>query len=144
MSSALKALKKLRKKASKHGSKNKAGDRALQNLVRPAVLPNIHPRTAKPEPTDSIWSELSQEVMGNVLVEVSKPLKPLLDWFDHGGYNTPISRQPAKTASAGNMRIQPNSMAPPAILRLPFKSPPCKRCPAKSGGICQCAAKRFA
>ncbi|MCD1125129.1 hypothetical protein LPW36_03645 [Jinshanibacter sp. LJY008] len=144
MSSALKALKKLRKKASKHGSKSKAGDRALQNLVRPAVLPNSHPRATKPETTDSIWSELSQEVMGNMLVEVSKPLKPLLDWFDHGGYNAPASRQPVKTGNVGNMRIQSGSMAPPAILRLPFKSPPCKRCPAKSGGICQCAAKRFA
>lgn len=144
MSSALKALKKLHKKASKQGSKNKAGDRALQNLVRPAVLPGSHSRSTQSEPSDSIWSELSQQVMGSMLVEVSKPLKPLLDWFDHGGYNVPTPRQPVRNGSTGNMRIQPNSIAPPAILRLPFKSPPCKRCPAKSGGICQCAAKRFA
>ncbi|AKJ43097.1 hypothetical protein [Pragia fontium] len=149
MSSALKALKKLRKKAAKHGSKNKAGDRALQHLSRPAVLPVHHKHPATGVATDSIWSEISQQVVGSVLVEVTKPLKPLLDWFEHGGFVTEV--MPTKSSGArgvtphiNSARMNPNTAATPAILRLPFKSPPCKRCPARSGGICQCAAKRFA
>lgn len=151
MSSALKALKKLRKKASKHGSKNKSGDRALQQLSRPAVLPVQHSRPAKSGSEDSVWRELSQDVVGSMLGEVSKPLRPLLDWFNHAGaVGLVIDNLQSKPRSnsklqpfSGNMRIDTKTVQTPAILRLPLKSPPCKRCPAKMGGICQCAAKRF-
>lgn len=151
MSSALKALKKLRKKASKHGSKNKSGDRALQQLSRPAVLPLQHSRPTQSRAEDSVWRELSQDVVGSMLGEVSKPLRPLLDWFNYtGAVGLVIDNLKPKSRNhstlqpfSGNMRIETKTIQSPAILRLPLKSPPCKRCPAKMGGVCQCAAKRF-
>ncbi|WP_159565885.1 hypothetical protein [Budvicia diplopodorum] len=150
MSSALKALKKLRKKALKHESKNKTGDRALQQLSRPAVLPIHHHLPAKPVANDSVWRELSQDVFSSILGEVSKPLRPLLDWFNHSGSTGLVSnRVQAKSNSStsrpfsGSVRIATQPVQTAAALHLPFKSPPCERCPAKMGGVCQCAAKRF-
>lgn len=153
MSSALKALKKLRKKAVKHESKIKAGDRALRQLSRPTIQPStphsaLHSNTA--QSADSVWSEISQRVVGSVLSEAAKPLKPLLDWFEHSGSialniqgkSSSPERRAAPTLNS--VRMSRSTAPVPAILRLPFKSPPCKRCPARSGGICQCAAKRFA
>lgn len=150
MSSALKALKKLRKKAAKHGHKDKTGDRALQQLSRPVALPVNTARSAKSTADDSAWRELSQDVVGSMLGEVSKPLRPLLDWFNHtGSVGLVLDSLQAKRSNptpqpfSNNMRISTKAISTPAILRLPLKSPPCKRCPAKMGGVCQCAAKRF-
>lgn len=153
MSSALKALKKLRKKAAKHESKIKAGDRALRQLSHPTIQPSNSrstPHLNTAQSADSVWSEISQQVVGSVLSEAAKPLKPLLDWFEHSGsiglnIQRKSSSSDRKVAATLNfVQIDRDTKPVPAILRLPFKSPPCKRCPARSGGICQCAAKRFA
>lgn len=151
MSSPLKALKKLRKKASKHASKDKSGDLALQQLFHPIILPAQHFQPAKPGSSDSILRELSQDVVGSMLGEVSKPLRPLLDWFNYTGtvgtiidnLQTKPRRNLKLQSFSGNMRIETKTIQTPAILRLPLKSPPCKGCPAKMGAVCQCAAKRF-
>lgn len=141
MSSALKALKKLHKKALKQDKK--AGDRALRALSHGAFPSAMPARQSEAPSVDSVWGEVSQQVVGAMLGEVARPLKPLLEWFD---YNEPLwssSKGRAPTEARGSMRPMPKAAPSPSILRLPLKSPPCKRCPARSGGICQCAAKRF-
>ncbi|KFC97776.1 hypothetical protein [Leminorella grimontii] len=140
MSSALKALKKLHKKALKQD--RKAGDRALRALSHGTLPPVMPIRQSEALKEDSVWGEVSQQVVGAMLGEVAKPLKPLLEWFDYHEPSWPSAKEKIPSAR-GAMRPMPKGAQSPSILRLPLKSPPCKRCPARSGGICQCAAKRF-
>ncbi|SQI36235.1 Uncharacterised protein [Leminorella richardii] len=146
MSSALKALKKLHKKALKQ--ERKASDRALQALSHQALPPTAPVRRNQETATNSVWGDVSQQVAGAMLGEIARPLRPLLAWFDGDDGFRPASHRPASKAwsssmEKGSMRPVAARSSAPSILYLPLKSPPCKRCPARSGGICQCAAKRF-
>lgn len=141
MSSALKALKKWHKKTLKQGKKS--GDRALRALSHNTFPPATSVKSRQTSTTDAVWQDVSQQVVGAMLGEVARPLKPLLEWFDYGQTSWTSAQGSKLPTTRAVMRATPKVASSPSILRLPLKSPPCKRCPARSGGICQCAAKRF-
>ncbi|WP_090363839.1 hypothetical protein [Ferrimonas sediminum] len=121
MSSSLKKLKKLAKSGR-------------------AVAPKAS--RILPRPSSAVRSELlsiTQDAGLSAARELMGPLNPLLSWFNEGANltfrpmaaNTPV---PQPGAATNNL----------SLARLPLKSPPCKRCPARMGGICNCARKKFA
>ncbi|WP_156925654.1 hypothetical protein [Shewanella fidelis] len=103
--------------------------------------------------SSSLASELNQlsyKVIGNVVQELTPPLSPILSWFNEGrsanqANTSSKSTGPATTldnaAVVKSIKIMPKKSV--SILQIPLKSPPCKRCPAKMGGNCKCAAKKL-
>ncbi|WP_205619451.1 hypothetical protein [Ferrimonas senticii] len=69
--------------------------------------------------------------------ELATPLNPLLSWFE-GGHNLRFT-----AANQIGAAVSSNRAAVSSIAQLPLKSPPCKSCPAKVGGLCKCARKKF-
>ena len=103
--------------------------------------------------SSSLASELNQlsyKVIGNVVQELTPPLSPILSWFSeersaNQANTSSKSAGPATTLDNAtvvkSIKIMPKKSV--SILQIPLKSPPCKRCPAKMGGNCKCAAKKL-
>jgi hypothetical protein len=129
-----KTLKKLKKKAKKTSSQS------LKQLKNLAKIENT------PESSYRLRAELqnvSQQALVSALSELTTPLNPILSWFNEGNTS---SHRVNQFHSAG--------LSPPvfkdvasqkiSLTTLPLKSPPCKRCPALTGGRCKCAMKKIA
>ncbi|MGF1909416.1 hypothetical protein L4C38_08250 [Vibrio kasasachensis] len=130
------ALKKLKKNVSKAPSKSLKQLQALP-LARAEEEQQNNPRSSY---WKSEFKQISQQTLVNVASELAAPFNPVLSWFD-GGETASVIRPSAKSADIkkdANMRPSVKS-----IVHLPFKSPPCKRCPALSHGVCKCAAKKL-
>ncbi|WP_441257544.1 hypothetical protein ACS18Q_06245 [Vibrio sp. Vf1514] len=142
-----KALKKL-KKAVINGqlSGSKKQLRALEKQPG-AHRPSTQHATSGNQPrlTEEVKTVANQALM-QAANELIAPLNPLLSWF--GGINVSggvTSASPRSKVSA--IKQSANDASPifaiKSVGHLPLKSPPCKRCPALSNGICKCAAKKF-
>ena len=82
-------------------------------------------------------NEISIEATQRAARELLAPLTPLLSWLE-------IDSQPVQTTSTQPAVVKQEATATPiSMARLPYKSPPCKGCPAKQGGLCKCAQKRM-
>ena len=79
---------------------------------------------------------IGEVVTTQILTELSAPLTPILSWFDGSG-NVLAGKNPKRTP---RVSLQSNTRN---LAASPLKSPPCKSCPARSGGLCKCALKRF-
>lgn len=143
--SALKALKKLKKKPPQVINQSLA---QLSALKKDTAINHNHSINSRELKSDI--KKLSNEVVLSMVSELSVPLNPLLSWFETSSSPISLSALP----STYN-RAEPSAGQQPAIniktisvnnavLRQPLKSPPCKRCPALQGGICKCARKKFA
>lgn len=135
MGSSLKALIKVPKKVKKKSTK---ALKALQPKQYSAPQSQTYSGTVSDELAD-----IARQAGTDALTELATPLQPLLSWFNEGssGYaNQTLSTSTRLTSVATPPGNRANS---PALLRLPLKSPPCKRCPALIGDICKCAAKRL-
>ncbi|MBR9728808.1 hypothetical protein ACFOD0_10055 [Shewanella intestini] len=145
------ALKKLKKKSKKVTSKSLKQLNALTaNVNRNGEVAASLSSPLSPQLTKEL-NQLSEQVITNVVSELIQPLNPVLSWFHHGQArskpivalspsNDVVSPKPAATPAA---RIAVNARPGQSILRVPLKSPACKRCPALAGGYCKCAAKKF-
>ena len=120
---AKKALKKLKKKKNKFKSK----------VFKPHNSMIIDNHSAVKAEAKAI----GEVVTAQILTELSAPLTPILSWFDGSGSVLAGKNLKRKT----RVRFQSNTRN---LAALPLKSPPCKSCPARSGGLCKCALKRFA
>ena len=134
--SAKSALKKLVKAPSVGAS---ATQRQLAALQR---------RGQQKRTSHALLQNLPQElktVSGQALTaaaaELTMPLNPILSWFNE----SPVMLRSAPVAPA--VRRKPQARKPAAasanLAMLPFKSPPCKQCPAKQGNPCRCAMKKY-
>lgn len=144
---AKKALKKLKKKtvkkvaSSSHKQLSALKNNALGNLGTSLS----HTTSPQSELVDELKGVVNQAAM-SAAYELAAPLNPLLSWFgDAGGMVDFTSTM--KKASMPMPKQSANDAAPAfsvkSVGHLPLKSPPCKRCPALSNGICKCAAKKF-
>jgi len=135
--SAKKALKKLKKKAEKAPSRSA---KQLMRLGKSAASTITVDNSVKREVKD-----ISQQAVISAISELATPLNPVLSWFNEGGDHRSLSTSSiAATPSIRTMTKLPSSAdSKLALVRFPLKSPPCKRCPALSNGICKCAAKKF-
>lgn len=142
-----KALKKLKKaviNSQLTGSKKQL--RALEKQPG-AHRPSTQHATSGNQPrlTEEVKTVANQALM-QAANELIAPLNPLLSWF--GGINVSggvTSTSPRSNVSAIKQSANDASsiFAIKSVGHLPLKSPPCKRCPALSNGICKCAAKKF-
>lgn len=130
---AKKALKKLKKKAEKVPSRSA---KQLMQLGKTA--------TSAARVDDAVRREvkdISQQALLSAASELATPLNPVLSWFREG------EELHFSTSSAPSIRSavkMPSSIdAKQTLVRVPLKSPACKRCPALNSGICKCAAKKF-
>ncbi|MCL1128700.1 hypothetical protein [Shewanella sairae] len=136
------ALKKLMKKSQKVSSRSlkQLNSLAANNDKKQHISPNLAAEL----------NQLSYKVIGNVVQELTPPLSPILSWLNDGiavnqarGSIRPAI-QPATDANlpaVTSIKMMPKKSV--SILQIPLKSPPCKRCPAKMGGNCKCAAKKL-
>lgn len=144
---AKKALKKLKKKAVKKvASSSKKQLSALKNnSLGLSVSSRSHTSSSQSELVNDLKGVANQAAM-SAAYELAAPLNPLLSWFnDAGGVvdfttsnkmaTTPLPKQSANDAAP--------AFSVKSVGHLPLKSPPCKRCPALTNGICKCAAKKF-
>lgn len=140
-----KALKKLKKaviNGQLTGSKKQL--RALEKQPG-AHRPSTQHATSDNQPrlTEEVKTVANQALM-QAANELIAPLNPLLSWFGginvSGGVTSPRSNVSAIKQSANDASP---IFAIKSVGHLPLKSPPCKRCPALSNGICKCAAKKF-
>jgi len=82
------------------------------------------------------------------LNEVKTPLNPILSWFDEA-QTIPLGKQYGRQQGEDSKSevkrtgVVASTADNQHLARLPMKSPPCKRCPALSGGLCKCALKRL-
>ncbi|WP_298444956.1 hypothetical protein [uncultured Ferrimonas sp.] len=134
MSSSLKKLKKLKKIAQPVANPLAA--------MAHASLGSAGATRAGGSAVSAELKQISRQAGLDVVRELATPLNPLLSWFEEGAN--------LRFVAANETALEPRAaatMAAPAaqsnIARLPLKSPPCKRCPAKMGGLCKCAQKRF-
>ncbi|KLV01792.1 hypothetical protein C9I90_05740 [Photobacterium aphoticum] len=143
---AKKALKKLKKKMHTHNDSQRALAGLKPNVVRQRSVNDAFKGEIK---------QISQDTLRSLASELTTPFNPLLSWFNEG-YAGPsmfsagdsVAR---KTTTGSASSSKPNngftvaSVAPQStsLAKLPLKSPPCKRCPAMSGGMCKCAMKKF-
>ncbi|WP_051252796.1 hypothetical protein [Ferrimonas kyonanensis] len=114
----------------------------LKKLAKAGRTATAKPTRILPGPSPQVRSELlaiTQDAGLSAARELMSPLNPLLSWFNEGGNLT--FRPMNSTAQAPQSRAVTNNLS---LARLPLKSPPCKRCPARMGGICNCARKKFA
>ncbi|MGF1765344.1 hypothetical protein [Aliivibrio kagoshimensis] len=75
---------------------------------------------------------VTYQALQSAVCELSAPLTPVLSWFNEGGVTESYQSEQPKTNKIRS------------IAYLPLKSPPCKRCPALSNGVCKCALKQMA
>ncbi|GAL17466.1 hypothetical protein JCM19235_6015 [Vibrio maritimus] len=138
--SAKKALKKLKKKVNK-STKNKSL-KQLQSLK--AVVGGKKEISRTSERLGDEILGVANEAAMSALSELAAPLTPVLSWLN-GGQGTNWSPSQTSISSLPQNKRSANDGAPKinSIAYLPLKSPPCKRCPALSNGICKCAAKKF-
>ncbi|OLQ70489.1 hypothetical protein BIT28_27100 [Photobacterium proteolyticum] len=128
-----KALKKLKKKVEK--VPNRSAEQ-LKQLGKAAASVAGGDEEVRREVID-----ISQQAMLSAVSELATPLNPVLSWFREGGElqfsasSSPSFRSAIKLPSSSN--------AKQTLVRVPLKSPACKRCPALNNGICKCAAKKF-
>ncbi|MFB1077167.1 hypothetical protein [Photobacterium damselae] len=145
--SAKKTLKKLKKKAVKKvlsssqkkllnlekGSESRKKGSVGDNFKRSALFDDL--------------VQVTNQAALSAAYELAVPLKPILSWFDDASgivdmtFSTReddirVAKQKTKYKDAQSLSVR-------SIGYLPLKSPPCKRCPALSNGICKCAAKKF-
>lgn len=89
--------------------------------------------------------QVSQQAVISMVSELATPLQPVLSWFNDGGARQPLatalsqSSPPIASVTKVSGAVNPRL----ALAKVPLKCPPCKRCPALGGGLCQCAAKKF-
>ncbi|OLQ95058.1 hypothetical protein BIY21_07515 [Vibrio ponticus] len=139
--SAKKSLKKLKKKVVQQ-----AQTRSLKQL-KSLSLPEQSNKQVT-QASNSAWrsefKQVSQQALVNVASELAAPFNPVLSWFNDGNV---ITLPPVGFASTTSVETNKKSAdARPnmkSIVHLPMKSPPCKRCPALSNGVCKCAAKKL-
>ena len=138
---AKKSLKKLKKKVEK-----KVQSKSMQQL---GALASSTQNSNRPQQNSSSqwqaeFKQVSQQALVNVASELAAPLNPLLSWFNDG--NVIPMPQMGRATSSTNGEIKKSAELRPnikSIVHLPLKSPPCKRCPALSNGVCKCAAKKL-
>lgn len=138
---AKKALKKLKKKTEK-----KLKGTAIKKLASIKINTKIsQPQIFKKNTLSSELKNVTNQAMISAVSELAAPLNPILSWLNGGDF-IDLTRG-EKTENKLDLNTHTNdSSTPPqikSIVHLPMKSPPCKRCPALSGGICKCAAKKF-
>ncbi len=128
----LKKLKKLKKKCLAETSSSSV--RMLQQMSSI----NIKERDSQ----ESLWKNelrsISEQTLSSVASELVTPFEPVLSWFNGSeGYTNAFAKPSSgKIENSQKMNVK-------SVIHLPLKSPPCKRCPALSNGICKCAAKKF-
>ncbi|OAN17842.1 hypothetical protein A3K86_02675 [Photobacterium jeanii] len=151
---AKKALKNLKKQVVKKPTK---AARQLMNIgLAKAQQVGNDPQLAQE------MKGVSQQVVHDVVSELAVPLTPVLSWFQEGSSFSssfdsyassgesqgigqiksvrPVANQNLAGGSSGQGAMGQQGAA---LARLPLKSPPCKRCPAMSNGLCKCAMKKF-
>ncbi len=144
---AKKALKKLKKKTVKKmaSSSHKQLSALKNNALSSPVTSKSHTFSSQSELVNELKGVANQAVM-SAAYELAAPLNPLLSWFNDAGGVVDFTTS-AKKASTPLPKQSANDAAPAfsvkSVGHLPLKSPPCKRCPALSNGICKCAAKKF-
>ncbi|NOH30960.1 hypothetical protein [Vibrio mediterranei] len=138
---AKKALKKLKKKSVK-AIRSRSLEQ-LQLLKFETKAHDIKKVESKPGWSSEI-KDVANDAAISALSELAAPLSPVLSWLNGGGQGN-WSSTGKLTAANARVSSKPSSNKPniSSIASLPLKSPPCKRCPALSYGICKCAAKRF-
>ncbi|WP_461537604.1 hypothetical protein [Spongorhabdus nitratireducens] len=129
MSSTKKKLKKLAKKGKYYKKANR------QRLSLSAETKDVKIKL-KVELT-----RVGKNAGASAVRELMAPLNPLLDWLSEGleQQGTPQQEQ-SVVRTATPPRKNPAEVV--SMARFPYKSPPCKACPAKSGGLCKCAQKK--
>lgn len=133
---AKKALKKLKKQAEKMQSASLA---QLKQLA-----PDDHAVGSSKAAWRHEVKGVSEQTLACMVHELATPLNPLLSWFNEGGNVVlPQSGVAIKRQSVTPSTPSASSLGVKTIMHLPLKSPPCKRCPALSNGICKCAAKQL-
>ncbi len=139
---ANKALKELKKK-----SVHKLKSKSLEQLN---ALKMVH-SFSNEKRTDGGRGKLSSELNDvaneaalSALSELAAPLSPIFSWLNGNGQGswTGHSNNISKRV-LGKTSVNKSAPKISSIATLPLKSPPCKRCPALSNGICKCAAKKF-
>ncbi|WP_299020385.1 hypothetical protein [uncultured Photobacterium sp.] len=137
MGKSVKALLKVPKKVRKKSTK---ALKALQQQAQP-----IHTSQAATfRSTNNELAAIARQAGNDALEELAAPLQPVLSWFHTGGSEqTSRSLLSATGFSPAGSLTQTGKKTASSLLRLPLKSPPCKRCPALTGNICKCAAKRL-
>lgn len=144
---AKKALKKLKKKAVKKvaSSSNKQLSALKNNALGSVVTSQSRTSSSQSELVNELKGVANQAAM-SAAYELAAPLNPLLSWFNDAGGVVDFTTS-TKKASTPLPKQSANDAAPAfsvkSVGHLPLKSPPCKRCPALSNGICKCAAKKF-
>lgn len=88
----------------------------------------------------SEFKQVSQQTLVNVASELVVPLNPVLSWFNEGISTEFVGSRNKGVGIKKDVNVRPNVKS---IVHLPLKSPPCKRCPALSNGVCKCAAKKL-
>lgn len=138
---AKKALKKLIKKS--HKTPASAAMNQLKALKKAANASSTPNSVRQSSPIKDELKDLAGQVALSAAQELAQPLRPVLSWFnDAGGYVDLTT--PANDAVKPNIKqaqIIPTQSR--SLVSLPLKSPPCKRCPALTNGVCKCAAKKF-
>lgn len=139
---AKKSLKKLKKKVEKVQSKSLKQLKGLAASTPSAV--------AKEQVSGSAWQaefkQVSQQALVDVASELAAPLNPVLSWFNEGSSTSFQSLGQSLTSTPQTSGAKKDALTRPnvrSIVHLPMKSPPCKRCPALSNGVCKCAAKKL-
>ncbi|MGL6258605.1 hypothetical protein [Vibrio sp. WXL210] len=141
---AKKALKKLKK-----SSQKALKSQSIKQLD--ALKSETQVRKGSTERSASQMSaelrQVANQAAKSALSELATPLNPLLSWFNEGGIDWPTQTHgqsaPTQTASVVSRQTGNPTPSVKSIVHLPLKSPPCKRCPALSNGVCKCAAKKF-
>lgn len=136
MSSA-KALERLKKKTSKiYIQKNQQ----LASLQRKTI--------SSKHPIKKELRKVSSDTLSSVTSELSAPLAPIISWFQDTNETTLFASNQSYQSPQKNKRgIHPAKLQPKAnkiiMASSPLKSPPCKKCPAKTGNMCRCAMKKY-
>lgn len=132
---AKKALKKLKKKVEKVPS------RSAEQLMRlgQSVTLSAASTVAADEGIKKEVRDISQQALLSAVSELATPINPVLSWFNEGGDLHLSSASSIRSA----VKLPNTANAKLALVRLPLKSPPCRRCPALNRGVCKCAAKKF-
>ncbi|GAB3514594.1 hypothetical protein [Photobacterium alginatilyticum] len=130
---AKKALKKLKKKVEKVPNRS---TEQLKQLGKAAASVAGVDEDVRREVID-----ISQQAMLSAVSELATPFNPVLSWFREGGE---LQFSASSLPSFRSVIKLPSSLnAKQALVRVPLKSPACKRCPALNNGVCKCAAKKF-
>ncbi|CAH0533354.1 hypothetical protein VST7929_01220 [Vibrio stylophorae] len=148
------ALMKLRQKLNKQGRKQAKYRRKISKLlvVKPSDVKRLQKLQYKLEKAKRKWAKAKQKmqaIMQQSLDLVWSPLAkaPLVSQgVLPGGRQAPAPTLPllALSIHPDHALVAIEEQPQQILLTIPLKSPPCKRCPALSGGICACAQKRLA